>query len=69
MSTIVHSEYITTNISISQILCKLGRTFAFGKFGNTFLAIWEGVEVWGSVVQHQYQWVDKVSERDIGRGL
>ena len=43
-----------------------------GKFGDTFwlfLANWEGVEVWGSVVQHQYQWVDKVSERDIGRGL
>ena len=32
-----------------------------------FLANWEGVEVWESVVQHQYQWVDKVSERDIGR--
>ena len=37
-----------------------------------FLANWEGVEVWESVVQHQYHWVDKVSEkvseRDIGRG-
>ena len=33
-----------------------------------FLDNWEGVEVWESAVQHQYQWVDKVSQRDIGRG-
>ena len=34
-----------------------------------FVANWEGAEVWGSDVQHQYHQVDKVSERDIGRGL
>ena len=34
-----------------------------------FLAHFEGVEVWEKVVQHQYHWIDKVLERDIGRGL